>query len=210
MNKPIYNLSIHYRTIRDTLKNFDGIASLALRLYLVPIFWMAGTNKLAHFQQTVEWFGNADWGLGLPFPVLLATLATSAEIIGSILLALGLVTRFISIPLIITMLVAIVTVHLPNGWQAIADPNAPFASAQVIASSEKLEKARQILEAYGNYDWLTSSGSFVILNNGIEFAVTYLVMLIALLVLGGGRYLSFDYWLKRIFLNIKSVNISIF
>ena len=36
--------------------------------------------------------------------------------------------------------------NLPNGWQAIADPNAPFASAQVIASSEKLEKARQILE----------------------------------------------------------------
>lgn len=207
MNKPIYNLSIHYRTIRDTLKNFDGIASLALRLYLVPIFWMAGTNKLAYFQQTVEWFGNADWGLGLPFPVLLATLATSAEIIGSILLALGLLTRFISMPLIITMLVAIVTVHLPNGWQAIADPNAPFASAQVIASSEKLEKARQILETYGNYDWLTSSGPFVILNNGIEFAVTYLVMLLALLVLGGGRYLSFDYWLKRIFLNIKSVNI---
>jgi uncharacterized membrane protein YphA (DoxX/SURF4 family) len=101
------------------------------------------------------------------------------------------------------MLVAIVTVHLPNGWQAIADPNAPFASAQVISSSEKLEKARQILETYGNYDWLTSSGSFVILNNGIEFAVTYLVMLLALLVLGGGRYLSFDYWLKHIFLNIK-------
>jgi uncharacterized membrane protein YphA (DoxX/SURF4 family) len=202
MNKPIYNLSIHYRTIRDALKNFDGIASLTLRLYLVPVFWMAGTNKLTHFQDTVEWFGNTDWGLALPFPTLLAALATSTEIIGAILLALGLLTRFISIPLIITMLVAMVTVHLPNGWQAIADPNAPFASAQVIASSEKLEKARQILETYGNYDWLTSSGSFVILNNGIEFAVTYLVMLLALLVLGGGRYLSFDYWLKRLFLNI--------
>ena len=149
-----------------------------------------------HFQDTVEWFGNTDWGLGLPFPVILATLATSAEIMGAILLALGLFTRLISIPLIITMLVAIFTVHLPNGWQAIADPNAPFASAQVIASSEKLEKAHQILEMYGNYDWLTSSGSFVILNNGIEFAVTYLVMLLALIVLGGGRYLSLDYWLK--------------
>ncbi|BAP36047.1 hypothetical protein AS4_11070 [Acinetobacter guillouiae] len=164
---------------------------------------MAGTNKLAHFQQTVEWFGNTDWGLGLPFPTLLATLATSVEIIGAILLALGFLTRFISIPLIITMLVAIVTVHLPNGWQAIADPNAPFASAQVFASTEKLEKARQILETHGNYDWLTSSGSFVILNNGIEFAVTYLVMLLALIVLGGGRYLSLDYCVKRLFLKEK-------
>ena len=203
MNNVIYALSEKYQKFCSILKQGDGIAALALRLYLVPIFWMAGTNKLAHFQQTVEWFGNTDWGLGLPFPVLLATLATSAEIMGAILLAVGLLTRFISIPLIITMLVALVTVHLPNGWQAIADPNAPFASAQVIASNEKLEKARQILETYGNYDWLTSSGSFVILNNGIEFAVTYLVMLLALLILGGGRYLSLDYWLKCLFLKVK-------
>lgn len=203
MNNVIYALSEKYQKFCSILKQGDGIAALALRLYLVPIFWMAGTNKLAHFQQTVEWFGNTDWGLGLPFPMLLATLATSAEIMGAILLAVGLLTRFISIPLIITMLVALVTVHLPNGWQAIADPNAPFASAQVIASNEKLEKARQILETYGNYDWLTSSGSFVILNNGIEFAVTYLVMLLALLILGGGRYLSLDYWLKCLFLKVK-------
>lgn len=200
MNNAIYALSEKYQKFCSLIKHGDGIVALTLRLYLVPIFWMAGTNKLAHFQQTVEWFGNTDWGLGLPFPTLLATLATSAEILGAILLALGLLTRLISIPLIITMLVAIVSVHLPNGWQAIADPNAPFASAQVIASSEKLEKARQILEIYGNYDWLTSSGSFVILNNGIEFAVTYLVMLLALIVLGGGRYLSFDYWVKHFFL----------
>lgn len=46
----------------------DFLAPLALRLYLVPVFWMAGTNKLAHFQDTVEWFGNPEWGLGLPFP----------------------------------------------------------------------------------------------------------------------------------------------
>ena len=149
MNNVIYALSEKYQKFCSILKQGDGIAALALRLYLVPIFWMAGTNKLAHFQQTVEWFGNTDWGLGLPFPMLLATLATSAEIMGAILLAVGLLTRFISIPLIITMLVALVTVHLPNGWQAIADPNAPFASAQVIASNEKLEKARQILETYG-------------------------------------------------------------
>ena len=132
----------------------------------------------------------------VPFPTIMATLATSAELSGAVLLAFGLFTRLISIPLIITMLVAIVTVHLPNGWQAIADPNAPFANAQVIASAEKLEKAREILENYGNYDWLTSSGSFVILNNGVEFAVTYLAMLLALIVLGGGRYISLDYWIK--------------
>lgn len=199
MNNFIFALSKNYKNFRSTIDHFDGIAALALRLYLVPIFWMAGTNKLMHFQDIVEWFGNMDWGLGLPFPTVMATLATLTELAGAILLAIGFLTRFISIPLIITMIVAIVTVHLPNGWQAIADPNAPFANAQVLASAEKLEKAREILENYGNYDWLTSSGSFVVLNNGIEFATTYFIMLLALLVLGGGRYLSLDYWIKQLF-----------
>lgn len=196
MKNFIYSLTQHYQKISHSIKHFDGIAALALRLYLVPIFWMAGSNKLMHFQDTIEWFGNPDWGLGLPFPTLMAALATSTELAGAVLLGLGLFTRFISIPLIITMLVAIVTVHLPNGWQAIADPNAPFANAQVLASTEKLEKAHEILQNYGNYDWLTASGSFVILNNGVEFAVTYLVMLLALIFIGGGRYISLDFWMK--------------
>lgn len=183
-----------YQKIIHALQHLDGVASLALRLYLVPIFWMAGMNKLTSFQDIVLWFGSGDGGLGLPFPWLMAALATAAELGGAVLLALGLCTRIISIPLIVTMIVAIFTVHLPNGWQAIADPNGSFANAQVFASAEKLDKAREILAQYGNYDWLTSSGPFVILNNGIEFAMTYLIMLLALIVLGGGRYFSLDYW----------------
>jgi uncharacterized membrane protein YphA (DoxX/SURF4 family) len=175
------------------------LASLALRLYLAPIFWMAGMSKLNAFDNTVEWFGNSDWGLGLPFPWLMALLATAAELIGAILLVLGLFTRWISIPLLITMLIAIVFVHWGNGWQAIADVHAPFANAQVLATPEKLARARELLQTHGNYEWLTASGKFVILNNGIEFAATYLIMLLALIGLGGGKYHSLDYWLGRAF-----------
>ena len=67
----------------------------------------------------------------------------------------------------------------------------------VLDSVEKLTAARSLLETHGNYDWLTSSGNFVVLNNGIEFAVTYLVMLLALMVMGGGCFVSADYWLDR-------------
>ncbi|HMU89035.1 MAG TPA: AraC family transcriptional regulator, partial [Agitococcus sp.] len=31
-----------HNTLFNYLKHFDGLAPLALRLYLVPIFWMAG------------------------------------------------------------------------------------------------------------------------------------------------------------------------
>lgn len=177
------------------LSHLDGIATLALRLFLAPVFWMAGLSKYNSFANTVEWFGNSDWGLGLPLPWLMAFLATATELLGALLLTLGLFTRVIALPLIVTMLVAIFSVHWDNGWQAIADPQAPFANEAVVASVEKLERARTILRTHGNYEWLTSSGKFVILNNGIEFATSYLTMLLALLFLGGGRYVSMDYWL---------------
>lgn len=181
------------------------LTAITLRLYLIPIFWMAGFNKYQHFDDTVAWFGNDDWGLGLPLPWLMAFLATSAELMGAVLLALGLATRLITIPLMFTMVVAITSVHWENGWQAIADATAPFANEQVLAAPEKLERAREILQEYGNYDWLTSSGKLVILNNGIEFAVTYLIMLLALLSLGGGKFLSVDYWISR-YWNSKQPN----
>lgn len=197
------HMACMYQRLLKLLQPIDGLPALALRLFLVPVFWSAGTNKLLNFSDTVDWFGSPDYGLRLPFPFLMAALATAAEVGGAVLLALGLLTRWISIPLIITMLVAIFTVHLPNGWQAIADSSAPFANPQVLAAADKLERAREILQQHGNYDWLTASGSFAIVNNGIEFAVTYMVMLFALIRMGGGRYVSADYWLGKLFFTKK-------
>lgn len=178
-------------------QRLDFLAPLLLRLYLVPVFWMAGTHKLADMDSIIAWFGNPDWGLGLPFPVLLAWLAALTETGGAILLLLGLAVRLVSIPLIVTMLVAMFAVHWEFGWQAIADPSAPFASERVLEAADKLARAREILQVHGHYDWLTSSGQFAIINNGIEFAATYLVMLVVLLFHGGGRWVSLDWWLWR-------------
>lgn len=188
-----------HNKIGATLAHLDGIPALGLRLYLVPVFWMAGSSKMANFSATAEWFGNSDWGLGLPIPCVLAFLATATEVLGAGLLLLGLASRWIAIPLAVTMIVAALSVHWQFGWQAIADASAPFANARVAESVDKLAAARSLLDAHGNYDWLTSSGNIVILNNGIEFAATYLFMLLALMALGGGRYVSADYWLKRKF-----------
>jgi uncharacterized membrane protein YphA (DoxX/SURF4 family) len=90
------------------------------------------------------------------------------------------------------MLVAIFAVHWDHGWAAIAD-----SSAQEVAV--RLGAAKEILREHGNYSWLTEKGNFVILNNGIEFAVTYLLMLFGLLFTGGGRFTSVDYYLSRLF-----------
>lgn len=180
----------------------DFLGPLALRLYLVPIFWMAGTNKIDFstglpYDSTVQWFAS----LGIPFPAFNGFLAGWTEILGAILLALGLGTRWISIPLIGTMVVAIVTVHWQNGWLAIAEGGGLFATERTIGAIDRLDRAKDILKEYGNYSWLTENGSLVILNNGIEFAGTYLIMLLVLLFTGGGRYFSADYWISRRLLN---------
>lgn len=177
----------------------DFIGPLLIRLYLAPVFFMAGLNKYNGFEGTVAWFGNPDWGLGLPMPWLMAFLATATELVGAALLLLGFATRWISIPLMVTMLVAIFAVHWQNGWLAIATGGGLFATERTEGAIDRLNRAKTILEEHGNYSWLTENGSLAILNNGIEFAATYLVMLIALFFLGGGRYTSVDYWISRRF-----------
>ena len=202
------------QNLLDKTRALDFLAPLALRLYLVPIFWMAGSKKLNNAgldclsagsgpcdltpkQDIIDWFGNPEWGLGLPFPEMLAYLASYSEYFGAMLLLIGLAVRWISIPLMATMVVAAVTVHLQNGWLAIAEGNGLFATARTEGAIERLDAAKGILQEHGNYSWLTENGSFVVLNNGIEFAATYFIMLLALFFMGAGKYVSVDYWIAR-------------
>jgi len=159
---------------------------------------MAGTSKLADIESTAIWFGNPDWGLGLPYPTVLAWLAASSEVVGAILLVIGLAVRWVSIPLMLTMVVAMISVHWQYGWQAIADSKfCLFNCSDAQEAAERLSAAREVLQQYGNYDWLTGQGSIVILNNGIEFAATYFIMLLVLFFIGAGRFFSIDFWIDR-------------
>ncbi|KGM06148.1 hypothetical protein LP43_2021 [Methylophaga thiooxydans] len=187
----------------DKTRVADFLAPLLLRLYLAPVFWVAANNKWNPFdadsslENTVNWFANPDWGLGLPFPEVMAYMAWGAEYFGAIALLLGLAVRWVSIPLMVTMIVAAATVHWHNGWQAIHDKMSPFASPNVDGAIERLDRARSILQENGNYSWLTETGNFVVLNNGIEFAATYFVMLLVLFFVGAGKYVSVDYWFAK-------------
>lgn len=183
----------------DKARLLDFIAPLLLRLYLAPVFWMAGAKKFTSFSATAEWFGNDDWGLGLPAPYVLVFLVGLFEILGAIFLLFGFATRFVSLPLMAIMLVAAATAHWQNGWLAIAAASGPFATERTQGAIERLERATEILQAQGDYAWLTEQGNFVVLNNGIEFAATYFVMLLVLFFSGGGRFVSADYWLLKHF-----------
>ena len=188
---------IKIHSLLNKTREIDFLAPLLLRMYLVPVFWMAGTKKVEGFEGIVEWFGNTEWGLGLPFPFLMALLATVTEFFGAIALFFGIAVRWFSLPLMFTMIIAAGAVHWDNGWQAITDPSAPFANERVIEASNKLGIVKEVLQEHTDYDYITSSGNVVMLNNGIEFSVTYFIMLLALLFMGAGRYVSVDYWVER-------------
>ena len=181
----------------DSTRRVDFLAPVALRLYLAAVFWTAGMNKVKGFDGVVEWFGNTEWGLGLPAPFLMALLATATEVVGAIMLLIGLGVRWVSLPLLFTMIVAMASVHWSHGWQAVADASSPFPPADIHMALERLQRAREILQEHGNYEWLTASGQFVVSNNGVEWSVTYAIMLLALLFMGAGRWLSLDYWIAR-------------
>lgn len=177
------------------LRYGEGLPLLALRLYLAPIMLQAGWNKFAGFGGTVRWFGN----MGLPFPEVMAFMAATTELIGGALLVLGLMTRMIAVPLMVTMLVAAFLVHADNGWLAISDASSWLANERVMEADEKKQIIRDLVDEQPNARWLKSTGRVTLLNNGMEFAITYFCMLLVLFYFGGGRYFSLDYWITRWF-----------
>lgn len=69
------------------------------------LFMMTGWGKLTHMPDIVKYFGE----LGIPWPQFQAPLAATAEFVCGTLILVGLFTRLACVPLIITMIVAIIT-----------------------------------------------------------------------------------------------------
>lgn len=103
--------------IHRVLATDTSFASLALRLSAGVIFVAHGAQKLFGSFGGGGLEGTAQWmtSIGLEPGYLMALGAGSAEFFGGIALLISLLTRPAAFVLALTMLVAIVTVHLPNG-----------------------------------------------------------------------------------------------
>ena len=104
-----------YYKITDKITCYGkDLSLLILRLILAYGFYGPAVMKLKNFKGTVAYFEN----IGIPLPEINALLATVTENLGVVMLILGLGIRIISLPLMVTMLVAIFLVHLPYGFEA--------------------------------------------------------------------------------------------
>ena len=88
------------------------LALLILRLALAAVLLYHGVPKLMNFGATVAAFQ----GMGLPAPSFTAAFALLAEVVGGLLILLGVMVDLAGLLVVIDMLGAIALVHWPNGF----------------------------------------------------------------------------------------------
>lgn len=139
----------------DALNQF--LPQLFLRLILAWEFWEAGVKKFSGS----NWFSGIKDSFPFPFNVISTDvswfLATWAELIGAVLLVLGLFTRFASASLMILTIVAALAVHWPENYSSLSE----FWEGYAISSKN-------------------GSGNF-------KLPLLYLIMFLPLLLGGAGK-----------------------
>jgi putative oxidoreductase len=88
----------------------EWLPPLAARVAVGLVFVTAGWGKLQNLERVVEFFRS----IGIPAPEIQAPFVATVELVGGILLLLGLGTRFAAVPLAATMVVAIATALWPD------------------------------------------------------------------------------------------------
>ncbi|HKP55465.1 MAG TPA: DoxX family protein [Polyangiales bacterium] len=98
-------------------------ATILVRFMAGGVFFSEGILKFVYTNQGVGRFTK----LGIPFPVFTATFIGWLEIVGGLLLLAGLLTRFIAIPFVVEMIVAILStkIGLYLGTSPLPLPPAP-------------------------------------------------------------------------------------
>jgi putative oxidoreductase len=91
--------------------------------YALPLRLIVGFGFVAHghakLSRSADGFGAILHAIGVPFADLLAWATILVEIGGGLLILAGAFVPLAAIPMIVVLLVAIFTVHLPNGFSSI-------------------------------------------------------------------------------------------
>ena len=121
-------LSLPQKLLGSSIPN-DALVQfvwLVVRLVVGGLMIHNGFNKLGNVQGFAD---NVVSFIGLPFPIFSTYLAAYVEIIGSVLLALGLLTRLNAVALFATMGIAILFHLKADGLQV-----SPLETASLYAS----------------------------------------------------------------------------
>src|SRR5882724_7245327 len=109
-----------YEIYLQLLTKLQSPLLLILRLYWGWQFFVTGRAHLANLNQTTEFFQT----LNIPMPHVNAIMAGSTECVGGLLLLLGLGSRVVTVPLVLTMVVAYLTADRDKVTGIFQNPDA--------------------------------------------------------------------------------------
>ena len=99
------------------------LSSPAARWAPIPLRLIVGYGFAEHgFAKLLRGSGNFTallHALGVPLPAVFSWITIATEIVGGLCVLLGALVPVVSIPMVIVLLVAIFTVHLPYGFSSI-------------------------------------------------------------------------------------------
>jgi putative oxidoreductase len=104
------SLSTKAERILNRISSFQWLAALLVRLFVGYFFFETGWAKLHNLDAFTARF--MQWGI--PHPAFNAALSAYTECIGGALTMAGFATRLVSIPMMINMAVAIITVKMKS------------------------------------------------------------------------------------------------
>lgn len=168
----------------EWMRVFDFIPPLVIRLFLAPMFWVAGVQHLGLFSSSdFLWWNPLTWINTEAFQQSVAAISNSPlpgvaaetlviligtiEIVGAILLVLGFAVRWIVLALMFVVVVM--------GLMSIGD-------------SGVLNTMQQLVMTHGYSD---------ITNNVTEMYLVNFILLLALFFMGAGRWVSMDWYIYR-------------
>lgn len=97
-------------------KDYRQVAPVFLRLIIGFGFLAHGWAKLT---RGPEAFSHLLTQLDVPLPHLMVWISTLTEVIGGLMILAGIFTSIIALPLIMTMLVAMFSIHIHYGFSAV-------------------------------------------------------------------------------------------
>jgi len=125
MSKPPKNFVVAaYELLITSTSSLQSVLLLGVRLYWGWQFFQTGLGKLHRIPQVIGFFGS----LGIPFPAANAWFITLLELIGGVLLALGLGSRLLALLFTGDMLVAYITADREAFLSFFSNPD-KFAAA---------------------------------------------------------------------------------
>ncbi len=114
-----------YSVFERAASSLEPVFLLAIRLYWGWQLFESGRGKFQHIDKVVEFFGS----LNLPAPEVMARLISGLELVGGLLLFLGLFSRPIALVLTGNMIAAYITADREAFFSFLSDPDKFMAAA---------------------------------------------------------------------------------